>query len=99
MEGSSMRRSVRRSAAARAANASAGSPTSAGVRVALIEHRAVAAAAKNWQKLATCRAVTNLLQQDILMHRFIEARAFRKNETDDATRGIDDAMANVLKAF
>jgi hypothetical protein len=54
------------------------------------------------EKLAKIGDVTRgykLLQQDILMHRFIEARAFRKNETDDATRGIDDAMANVLKAF
>jgi hypothetical protein len=40
-----------------------------------------------------------LLQQDILMHRFIEARAFGKNENVDATRGIDDAMANILTAY
>src|ERR1700730_16996704 len=38
-------------------------------------------------------------QQDISMHRIIDARAFRKNENVDAMRGIDDAMANILTAF
>jgi hypothetical protein len=52
---------------------------------------------RSGEKIGNVSRGYKLLQQDILMHRFIEARAFRKNENVDATRGI--AMANILTAF
>jgi hypothetical protein len=51
------------------------------------------------EKIGDVSRGCKLSQQDILMHRIIEARALRKNENVDAMRGIDDAMANILTAF